>query len=165
MTGIDWIILAILVVSAVVSYVRGFYRELVKFFIWVAAIGIMLSYTANFASLLPIDTVESPQARLSISACILFFSTLLVGGLANWLAMKILAARRQDKFDRIGGVVFGLIRGLVGITLLVLLANLMPNIKQENWWQDSFTMPVFQRMAQSVYIRLPDEIAQHFSFT
>jgi len=165
MSGIDAIILLALLLSMTISFFRGFYREIVSLLVWVAAVAITVGFTANFASLLPIETVESPQARLGISACILFFGTLMIGGLANWLAMKIVASRRQQKFDRVGGVIFGLLRGIVIVVILVLMANLTPSIKQEVWWRDSFLLPGAQRLAKSVYKRLPDEIAQHFSFS
>jgi len=165
MTGIDWIIILVLLVSALISYFRGFFREVINLAVWVAAVAITLAFTANFASLLPIETVEKPQARLAISAGILFFSTLLVGGLANWLSMKIVEKRRKKPFDRVAGIVFGLLRGLIIVSLLVLLSNLTPNMKQEKWWRNSAFIPALQYIAKGIHRQLPDEVAQHFSFS
>lgn len=163
MTLIDIFIIFALLVSAVISYFRGFYREFVSLFVWVFAIFLTLGFSAHFASLLP-DSIESPQARLGISACALFFGTLLVGGLATWLCMRVLADRRAGKFDRIAGVIFGLLRGFCVVTSLVFLANLTPTIKQELWWRDSEILPSLQDVAESIHKRLPDDIATHFSF-
>jgi len=165
MTGIDVIIVIALLVSAVISFVRGFYREVVSLGVWVAAILLTLAFSANFASLLPIETIESPQARLGISACILFFGTLLIGSLATWLAMKVVERRRAGKFDRVAGVFFGLLRGVLIVTLLVMLANLTPSIKQELWWRNSAILPSVQDLAKSINKRLPEEISKHFSYS
>jgi len=132
--------------------------------VWVGAIFLTLAFSANFASLLP-NSIESPQARLGISACILFFGTLMVGSLASWLCLKVLTNRRAKKFDRIAGVVFGLARGLAIVTGLVLLANLTPSIKQDSWWQESAILPGVQELAKSVHEKMPDDLATHFSFS
>lgn len=164
MTGIDVIIVVALVVSAVISFIRGFYREFISLTVWVLAIFLTLAFSSNFASLLP-DSIESPQARLGISACILFFGTLLVGSLASFLTMQVLASRRSGKFDRIAGIVFGLARGVVIVTGLVLLANLTPSIKQDSWWRESAILPGVQQLAKSVHKKMPDDLATHFSFS
>ena len=49
--------------------------------------------------------------------------------------------------------------------MLVLAANLVPELKQEVWWQDSAALPKFQQVAESIHAKLPDDIAQHFDFT
>lgn len=164
MTGIDVIIVLALIVSAVVSFIRGFYPEFLSLMTWVAAISLTLAFSANFASVLP-DSIESPEARLGISACILFFGTLMVGSLATWLSLKVLAHKRAKKFDRIAGVIFGLVRGVVIVTGLVLLANLTPSIKQDSWWQESSILPEVQDWAEWVHEKMPDDLATHFSFS
>ena len=164
MTVIDIIIVLALLVSAFISFIRGFYREFISLSVWVAAIVLTLGFSAHFASLLP-DSIESPQARLGISACVLFFGTMMVGSLGTWLAMQILASRRSGKFDRIGGVFFGLLRGFCIVTILVFLANLTPTIKQELWWRESAILPGVQEVAKSIHKTLPNDIASHFSFS
>jgi membrane protein required for colicin V production len=164
MTGIDVIIVLALVVSALISFLRGFYKEFISLIVWVSAIMMALMFSSNFASLLP-DSIESPQARLGISVCILFFGTLFVGSLASWLAMRVVAKRRAKKFDRLAGVVFGLMRGVFIVTVLVLLANLTPAIKEELWWRNSAILPGVQELAEALHKQLPDDIATHFTFS
>ena len=164
MTVIDIIIVVALLVSAFISFVRGFYREFLSLVVWCSAIFLALGFSAHFASLLP-SSIESPQARLGISACALFFGTLLVGSIGSWLAMKVLASRRAKKFDRIAGVFFGVIRGICVVSVLVLLANLTPGIKQELWWRNSAILPSLQEVAKSMHDVLPDDIASYFSFS
>lgn len=164
MTGIDIIIIVALVVSAAISFFRGFYREFFSLSVWVGAVFLTLAFSANFATLLP-ESIESPQARLGISACILFFGTLLVGSLGTWLAMEVVGKRRAKKFDRIAGVLFGLTRGVVIVTVLVLMANLTPTIKQEMWWRDSAILPGVQELAKGIYEQLPEDLATHFTFS
>lgn len=164
MTVVDIIIVLALLVSGLISFFRGFYREFISLVVWCAATFLALGFSKHFASLLP-QSIENPGARLGLSAGVLFFGTLLVGSLGTWLAMQVLVNRREKMFDRIAGVCFGLVRGCVIVTVMVLLANLTPKITQELWWRNSAILPSAQQLAKSVHKLLPDDIGTHFSFS
>jgi len=144
---------------------RGFRREAMSLITWIAAIGITLVFTSRFSVLLPIDTVQSPQARATISAVSLFFGTLFMGNLINWVFGRIISRNLIGPLDRTVGVMFGIGRGAIIVSLLVLAANLVPELRQESWWRESSLLPKFQNIAQTIHKRLPDGIAQHFDFT
>lgn len=164
-SGIDILILLLIGISVAISVVRGFFKEAVSLMTWLASILITLMFTSRFASLLPRDTIESPEARYAISALILFFGSMIVGGIINWLFQKILASNDKGKLDMWLGIGFGTVRGVVIVTLLVLLANLIPTFKQESWWRQSAFIPPMQRAAKFIHAQLPLELAQHFDFS
>ena len=165
MSEVDLVILAVIIFSAIISFMRGFSREAMSLGTWVLAIVITLMYTSRFSVLLPIDTVQSPQARATISALGLFVGTLFMGGVINWVFERIMSRSSIGKADRAVGVGFGIIRGVLIVSLLVLAANLVPELKQEVWWRNSAALPQFQKIAESMHAKLPDGIAQHFDFT
>lgn len=165
MSEVDLAILAVIAVSALISFMRGFYREAMSLGTLLAAVIITLVYTNRFASLLPIDSVVSPLARASISAVILFVGTMLIGNLINWLFAHIMVRSKMGKADRAVGVCFGIVRGSLIVTLLVLAAHLVPELKQETWWRTSRLIPAFQKSATFVHAQLPDSIGQHFDLT
>lgn len=162
---IDLLILLVIGVSIVISAIRGFFREAMSTVTWFAAVLITLMYTSRFATLLPSDTIESPQARYAISALILFFGCMILGGLINYLFQKILKSSNKGTLDFWLGIAFGALRGTVIVAILVLLANLIPTFKQENWWQNSLFIPPFQIAAKFMHAQLPKELAQHFDFS
>jgi len=162
---VDLVILAVILFSVVISFMRGFRREAMSLATWIAAIAITLVFTSRFSVLLPIDTVQSPQARATISALSLFIGTLFMGNLINWVFERIISKSAIGNVDRAIGVVFGVLRGIIIVSLLVLAANLVPELRQEGWWRDSSALPKFQDIAESIHKRLPDGIAQHFDFT
>jgi len=161
---IDIAIVAVVLASAAVSFVRGFFREAMSLLSWIAAILITLTFTSRFASLLPRDAITSPTARAAISALVLFLGTLLVFAVANFLFRRIIASVQRGWTDRLVGVVFGIGRGVIIVALMVLAANLSPALKQESWWQASRLLPEFQKMAAAIHRQLPQEVAQHFDF-
>ena len=164
MSGIDLAVLAVIVLSAFISFMRGFFREAVSLAMWVMAILITLTFTAQFSTLLP-DTIETAAARPSISSMILFLGTLAIGTIISWLFQRIVDSASLTKIDRFAGVAFGMGRGCILIILLVLAAHLTPAMKQEVWWRESATMPYFEKAARYLHAQLPATIATHFDFS
>ncbi|MFT6303517.1 MAG: membrane protein required for colicin V production [Granulosicoccus sp.] len=165
MSEVDLVILAVIIFSAIISFMRGFRREAMSLLTWSVAIAVTLAYTSRFSVLLPIDTVQSPQARATISALSLFVGTLFMGGIINWVFERIMSRTKIGMIDRASGVGFGMVRGVIIVSLLVLVGNLVPELKQEVWWRNSAAIPQFQKIAKSMHAKLPDGIAQHFDFT
>ena len=164
MSEVDLVILGIFALSALISFMRGFFREAMSLAIWAGAVIVTLAYSDRIATLLPIERVESQQARAVISALVLFAGTLLAGNLINWVLGRIMSRKTLSVTDRVIGVLFGMVRGLIIVSLLVLAGNLVPELKQESWWTESTLLPRIQPVARFVHARLPEEIGQHFDF-
>jgi len=162
LSEVDLLILAYIGISATVSFFRGMFREAFSLAVWLCAILITLFYSSRFAALLPIDSVLSPVARASISGVTLFMGTLFVGGIMKWFLARILASSGLGLVDRIGGVAFGALRGVTIVALLLLAADLAPELKREQWWQNSSLIPHFQQLVGFIHARLPDTLGQHF---
>ena len=98
MTYIDFVIVGIVALSAVISVMRGFVKEAVSLITWVLAFWVSATFGGKLATLLP-DAVSNPQLRVAISFVALFLATLLVGGLANFLLSAFVSrsgARASD---------------------------------------------------------------------
>lgn len=162
MSDVDLVILAFIGLSAVMSLFRGMFHEALNLAVWLGAILVTLYYSSRFAALLPIDAVQSPVARASISGVTLFLGTLFVGGILKWLLGKMLASSTQGFVDRVSGLLFGAARGAVMASLLVLAANLAPELKNETWWQESVLIPRLQSIASFIHARLPESLSEHF---
>lgn len=163
-SGIDLAILVVILLSVLVSFVRGAAREVIGLLTWIAAIVITILHTARFATLLPLETIDSPAARAAVSAIVLFLGIMFIGSLIGWLVRKITEGVAVGAVDRVLGIGFGLLRGVLIVVLLVLAANLVPAMKQEPWWRQSLLMPGFEYLARIAHGQLPPDIAQHFDF-
>ncbi|MCB1755905.1 MAG: CvpA family protein [Gammaproteobacteria bacterium] len=163
MTGIDVVILLFIGISGVISWFRGVTREFISLFTWVLAIAVTFLYSHKFAIILP-DSIGGVTARVITSALILFFGILLLGWLFGTLAKKFLATVKMSVVDRILGLLFGLLRGIAIISVIVLLLNLT-GIPQEPWWHESFFLPRFQQIAMWLHEHLPPDLAAYFKFS
>ncbi len=162
MSAIDYILLAIILGSAILSYQRGFVKVSLSVATIVMAIAATLLFTTRVANSLPTDIFQTTSSRYIWGAIFLFFGTGFIGGVISWLFRQAVGASNLGPVDRFLGVVFGIARGMLFILLLVLLSNLTPSLKQENWWRESALLPRFQSGASALHAQLPMELAVHF---
>ncbi len=161
MNWVDLIIIAIIVISALISLVRGFVKESISLASWVVAGFIALRYFTALADLLE-PYIESPTIRSGTGFAILFVCSLIVGAVINFMASQLVSKTGLSGTDKSLGVVFGAARGIIIVIMLVLLAGLTP-MPSESWWIESTMVEYFSSMASWIKDILPDDVASRFS--
>ncbi|MCZ6578578.1 MAG: CvpA family protein [Gammaproteobacteria bacterium] len=161
MNWVDLIIIAIIVISALISLVRGFVKESISLASWVVAGFIALRYFTALADLLE-PYIESPTIRSGTGFAILFVCSLIVGAVINFMASQLVSKTGLSGTDKSLGVVFGAARGIIIVIMLVLLAGLTP-MPSESWWKESTMVEYFASMASWIKDILPDDVASRFS--
>ncbi|WP_422134179.1 CvpA family protein [Endozoicomonas sp. ALD040] len=144
-TWIDWVIVAIVAVSSLISLKRGFFKEVLSLLTWVVAIFVAWTFNGSVASLLT-QYVETPSVRVISASILLFVATLLVGGLVNRLFAELVEATGLTGTDRVLGMVFGGLRGCLLVVLVVGLMTFAP-LENDEAWQDSVLLPHFLLLA------------------
>ena len=62
------------------------------------------------------------------------------------------------------GIIFGLLRGITIVTLIVLLAGTTP-LPNDTWWQNAVLIEHFEKIAVWVQQFLPDGLAEYVHFS
>ena len=163
MAVIDWVILAVLAVSSLISLKRGFVKEALSLASWIAAFIIARLFSGNLATLLD-GVVETNSVRWILAFVILFAGTVTIGAMVNHLLVEMVRMTGLGGTDRVFGMVFGLIRGLVVLVAIVygLQFTLVP---QDAWWQDSIFIPHLTTLADWARKTLPGAADQVMSLT
>ncbi len=162
LNGIDWLLLAVIGLSALLGLMRGFVVEVLALVVWVAAFWLAFVYGESVALLFG-DSVASPSARLFLAYAALFVLALVIGGIVTWLVGRLMKSSGLSGIDRFLGMIFGFVRGaaLGCVLVLVLGFTAMP---QDAWWQRSLLLPQFQRGAEVMRAWLPDSVGQYVQF-
>lgn len=163
MLWVDYLILGIVLVSAIIGLFRGFFREIISLLAWILAFGVAIYFSEPVSGLLE-GSIDTPSLRKAVAGTVLFVLVLLLGGIANFLIGRLISSSGLAGTDRSIGGIFGLVRGAVLVIILMLLAALTP-MPQDPWWAESKFIPHLQPYAIWVKDRLPTEIAKHFEFT
>lgn len=162
MSWLDLVILGIIALSALISLIRGFVKESISLVTWIVAGVLAFRYFAPMADLLA-PFVDAPTIRNVAGFAILFVSTLVVGAIVNFIMSQLVSKTGLSGTDKALGVVFGGARGVLIVTMVVLLASLTP-MPDSDWWQDSAMVGFFQQLAEWVKGIIPADAADKFSF-
>ena len=163
MAWLDIVILAIILLSALISLARGFVREAFSLAVWVLAFWVSWSFFRDLE--VPLKAwIESPTVRLGVAFAALMIAALVVGGLVNFLIIQLVERTGMSGSDRLIGMVFGAARGALLVAVLVLLAGLTP-MPEEDWWLESGLVGYFQELSYWLRDLLPPEFADHFRYT
>jgi len=163
MVWVDYLIIGIILLSSGISIVRGFIKEVLSLASWALAFWVALMFYPHVSTLLA-DYIVTPSIRLFTAFSSLFIVTLILAALVNHLISEIVQKTGLTGTDRSLGVVFGLVRGVAIVTLLVLIAGATP-MPNDNWWQNSLLLEHFEQLAVWVRNFLPSDIAEYIHFS
>lgn len=146
MNGADHLFAIILLASAVLGFVRGFIREAVSLLSWLIALWVAWHY-ADLVNPWLGGALAEPGVREWAGRAIVFLIVLLlgalVGGLVAYFAHR---AAGLAVADRVIGTIFGLLRGVIVIGLIVIGGRAV-NLHGEPWWQKTRSMPAAEAVA------------------
>lgn len=162
MIWIDWLILLVILLSAVISVVRGFFKEAISLAGWIVAIWLGLAFSGDIAALLA-KLISVPSVRIVVAFSMVLVFVLVLTAVASHFASLVVKRTGLTGTDRVLGVVFGVARGAVIVGILVLLAGLTA-LPRDPWWREATLIPHFQRLAVQIRIMLPPEVADEIRF-
>jgi membrane protein required for colicin V production len=156
---LDFIVLGIVLLSALLAMVRGFTREVLSIASWAAAAAATLYF-------LP-DVREWARATLNLQPEILsdviagagiFLVTLLVVSLITMKLSDFILDSRVGPFDRALGFLYGGARGLLLAVVAFLFFNwLVPERSQPTWVVEAASKPLLESTGESLLAMLPED--------
>ena len=143
----DWFILIVLIASGIVSFARGFTKEFLSLFLWLAAFiaAISLEYLATPKIN---EFIGNEEISKIISYIVVFLIFIFIGGMIIKFISKLIKWSGASGFDRFLGVMFGLIRG--SIVLFVIFLLLPSGIKTTDLINNSKITPIIQKYAPEI---------------
>ena len=143
----DWFILIVLIASGVISFTRGFTKELLSLFLWLTAFiaALSLEYLATPKIN---EFIGNQEISKIISYIVVFVIFIFLGGMIIKFISKLIKWSGASGFDRFLGILFGLVRGL--IVLFVIFLLLPSGLKTTNLISNSKITPIIQKYAPEI---------------
>jgi membrane protein required for colicin V production len=139
LTGVDVLILVVLLGSTVIGALRGFVREAVSVVFWILAVWGAWQFgpviEPHLGGLLADPSIAPWVGRLVILVLIL-----VIGWVAGMLLSYFTRSMGLGPLDRVIGVLFGIVRGMVLVGLMIIGGELL-HMNQEEWWNRSKLVP------------------------
>lgn len=162
MSTVDWVLLAIVAISALFGLMRGFVGVLASLAAWVLAGWAAFRFGAEVALMIASDGGPGP-GQLLAGYALSFLVVLLAVGLVGWLVRKLVQTVGLSGLDRLLGLLLGVARGAFVACALVLLLGLT-ELPRKVQWQASPVVPVFVPGAQWMRAWLPAWVAEQVDF-
>ncbi len=137
---LDWLIIAVILLSSLLSLKRGFVKEVLSLVTWVVAFVVAVKFSDSLQTLL-IDQVQNDQIRYIVSFVSLFIATLVIGALVSFVLGSLIQVTGLSSTDRVLGMLFGFARGSLIVVAFVSLLSLSPAIEKAEFWKSSQLVP------------------------
>lgn len=160
MTLFDLIVIAVLLVSLLLGVWRGLVYEVLSLIGWPLAWLSSKLFADHVAPLLP---GKQEALRVVAAYASVFVATLIIWGVLVWLLSKLIKKAGLGGVDRTLGGLFGLVRGVLLVLVLVWLAGMTVLPEQPDWREAQFS-----KFAEQVAVLtkncLPDQLAQRIHY-
>ena len=162
---IDIIIAVALLASIIMGFVRGFVKESISIATLVIAIWASL-YFGPVVGEVSESWLSSTELQIWFGRILVFAIVLSVGGLLGWGISKLVRLSILSGVDRLLGSLFGALRGIVLVSLLV-IGGQFSGFDNDEWWLQSRLLPHFEVVADWIKVMapvgyeliVPDEVA------
>ena len=155
---LDLALIAIVLISALLSMVRGFTREVLAIASWAAA---FVAAYIFYPQLLPYlgEYIHKTELAIAAAVAIIFFGVLIVVSIVTVRISDAILDSKVGPLDRTLGFVFGAIRGFALGVIAFMLFNYLAPKQQPEWVMNAKTRPILQASGEELVAALPDNLA------
>ncbi|MBL8644614.1 MAG: CvpA family protein [Rhodospirillaceae bacterium] len=154
--GLDAAVIVILLVSALLAFMRGFVHEVLSIGAWVGA-ALTALYGLPLAQPIARGMIPIDWAADAVASIVLFLGALLVLSLVTSALSKTVQASALNNLDRSLGFLFGLVRAAVILSIVLIAADwLMDKSSRPQWMQKAKTLPAIEVGADALKNLIPE---------
>lgn len=159
-TAFDYAVMAVIALSALRGTWRGFLSEVFGLIGWVAAFLIACHFVGYVVPYMPVNWPGGALTQWLLAFVLLVVGVMLVVGVANALLSRLVQATGLSGVDRSLGLMFGLVRGVILVLILVALAGLT-ELPQQEFWRDALLRPYAVEGVHQLKPLLPETLAAY----
>ena len=162
MTLFDILALGLISISVIVSMLRGVVAEVTSLITWVVAFVVAKIFAPSFAQL-ALSGIQPPALAVVVAFILLFVAAWVLQHFARSLLTSAVTAVGLGGVNRILGGVFGAIKGVLLVTVAVLVCA-FTDLPQTPEWQQAQTAFMFEQLAQLAVPYLPPFMAEQVKY-
>ena len=157
MTSFDYLVLAVLGVSAFLGLLRGLIKEVLSLVAYVVAFLAAIWWGPVVSTWLT-SWISNDLLRTAAAYGAVFIVILLLVGLVNLTLGTLIEKTGLTPADHGLGALFGLLRGALIVLVLVALAG-YTELPKETWWQEARLSRTAVQGIQQIKLMLPPSLA------
>jgi membrane protein required for colicin V production len=158
-TAFDIAAVAVIGLSVLIAFLRGFLRETLTILTWVGA-GVAAYFAFPYARELARRTIETEWLADAAALCVVFVVPLIALKVAAALVADHIPGGTLGTIDRLAGLAFGAARGAMVVCAAYLgLVVLIAPEEQPEWVRNALILPYVQDGAALLTRLLPQDFA------
>ncbi len=158
----DIVVLVVILAMIIVSMSRGLIAEVVSFLTWIVAF-IGAKMFATPLSEIVFSSVEPKSLSIALTFAAIFIGLYFVQYFAKNILTAAIKAIGLGGVNRLLGACFGFVKGMILVTIVVLICSFTDLPKQPEW-QDAWLSPVFEQLALLVVPYLPSFMGEQIQY-
>jgi membrane protein required for colicin V production len=155
-TGFDFVLLAILAISVVLGLLRGLLKEVLSLVAYASAFLAAIWWGPTVSDWSG-QWISQPFVSMALAYLGVFIAVLLSIGFVNMALSALLSKTGLTPADHGLGAMFGLLRGVLFVLILVILAGYTP-LPEEPWWKNAMFSKQVVGVVQQIKLRLPPPV-------
>jgi membrane protein required for colicin V production len=159
MTAFDYFVILVVILSAGLGIWRGFVYEVFALGAWITGIVCAVVFGQKVATWITFNIDE--WLKIIVAYALVFIAVFIAVSVAGFVFTKIVRAVGLSPVDRGLGAMFGVVRGVLIVTVVVFLAS-FSSLREADWWKQSASAKPFEVLAGVLRHRLPDSVTKHF---
>jgi membrane protein required for colicin V production len=153
--ALDIGVVAVVALSGLFAFARGFVREALSIVAWVGAAAITL-YGFDPVNHFTLKLIKTPLLAELVTGAGLFILSLIGLTIVTGYAARFVQASAASPIDRTLGLVFGVVRGIVLVSLAYLLLDIaLPPTDRPSWIMQAKSAPYLEKGANMLRSLLP----------
>jgi membrane protein required for colicin V production len=158
----DLAVLLVVAVSAAIGAWRGLIGEVLALLAWAIAIVAAWLFGPGIGESM-FAGIKEPALRTLAGCGSIIVSVLLAMVVLKFLLRKALKALGLSLTDRVLGGVFGIVRGMAIVLVLVAAAGLT-SIPKQGWWKEARLAPPLETVVLALRPMLPPDIGKRLRY-
>lgn len=156
-TGLDFIVIAVMLVSALLAMVRGLTREVLSIASWVVAAAATLFFFPRYQE--DVRALLQPSWLADIALAVgIFVVTLIIVSFITMRISDFILDSRIGALDRTLGFIFGLFRGFLLVVIAYMFLDwLVPPENQPTWVREARSAPILLQTGNAIIGMLPED--------
>ena len=140
----DFLVIGIISLSGLIAFFRGFIQETLSLLLWIIAFAAAMFFNP-YLDFYFLDYIDSPEIRRILIIISVFTGIIFLGGWVIKFLRGLVHWSGMGGLDRLLGVLFGFIRGILLIVVIYLV--LPGGLKQSTFLTESTSSTYLERYA------------------
>jgi len=163
MTIFDYVAITVIALSLGFGLWRGMVSEMIALAAW--GLGIFAAFRFGVeAGAAVFSGVEDPTGRALLGCVLIFVGVLVAMAIVRILILKAVKALGLTVSDRLLGMFFGVVRGVLIILVLVALGG-MTAAPTQPWWREATLAPPLETAVLALKPLLPHDLSKRIRFS